>query len=1302
MQGHGQNRFLLPQPLTNAYNMLRRLTLSDTAPAKPSRFFQLVTTRPVAVLCVVAAFVVFGAVAYGKLKTTLMPNLEYPQLTIRTGYPAAAPSEVEEKVSQRIEERLGNVPGLLDRSSISRAESSDVLLKFGWGTDMLAATADVRDRLDRIGFDDDEVQRPQILRYDPAQDPTMRLMLFSTDRRTDLLELRAFAEDILKPELSKIDGVAAVRVSGGQERQIRISLSEARLNQYGLTAAQVQGRIRQARVDSSAGLIELAGRDVILRVVSTYESLEVLKDLEVATGDQGRITLNDLATEIDYVPRERETITRFIGAETNYEAREGVLLEVLKEGDANIVETAKRVWIALYGATKYKEIRDRRGEVDPAEAKGGTTQVQQGGSRGGFRGGGGRRGGFGGGGSFFSGQRSLIDQLPEGFGLQVISDQSYFIEDAVEDVTASAILGAFLAVLVLFLFLRSVKATVLIAAAIPLSIVTTFIPMQITAVSMNLMSLGGLALGIGMLVDNSVVVIESIARCREEGDHPLQAAVRGISEVGGAILASTMTTVAVFLPIIFVEGVAGQIFRDLSLTVVFSLLASLIVAQFVVPAMFGVNFGTVGKGGAFAVTRKLFGYPFLTGESKGVHRVLKIARRLMHVGLVLFLLASPLGFFSFSASQFTAEQAPDAAAQVIGTLLLSLPFMLLFMLLLVLVDVGVWVARYIWKGVAVAFMLVFKPISLAFEAVWKAIDAVYPVVLRGAIAQPLLVVVGVMAAGGLALGIGSSLETELLPKFQQDELYFDIAAPDGTQINDTDIGASGVAMAAFKDEFFRDQVSRATIEVGGEEQAGDSRPVGSHRARMVITLKHAAQAGDVLPEVQQALRNSADDTTLFQETSEFGAPALVKLETGLQIEVRGDDYVTLGVAAERLVRALRAIELDGKPLLKDVRSSLQAGRPQVQLSYDRAQLQRYGLSAESVTSEIRNKIGGAISTTFSSGGEALDVFVELAKADKKTLEQVRDLEVARGVRLRNVLVNDGVDLRVTEGPSEIRRVGNQRAVVVFAEPNGVALSRAAGVVRDMLQGGGVDTGSAQVAFAGQVEEMEGSIFGLILALLLAVFLVYVVMAVQFESLVDPLVIMFSVPFAAAGVVVALGVFGLPVSVMVLLGCIVLAGIAVNNAIVLVNYANQLRARGQGAKEAATNAARIRLRPIAITTLTTLLGLLPMTGWLDPFMPAAQAVAGVVDGAVAGIVEGVGRSVTAPADWVLVGGWKFSFLRALEMLAGGGEGAEVRKPLAITVIAGLASSTMLTLIVIPTLWAWVNILQGRFKLRRQTQ
>lgn len=1224
--------------------------MSDVAPAKPNRFFQIVTTRPVAVLCVVAAFLVFGAVAFGKLQTTLMPNLEYPQLTIRTNYPGAAPSEVEEKVSVRIEERLGNVPGLVDRSSISRAESSDVLLKFAWGTNMLEATADVRDRIDRIGFEDDEVERPQLLRYDPAQDPTMRLMLYPTGRGVDLLTLREYAEEILKTELSKIQGVAAVRVAGGEEQQIRISLSEARLNQYGLTAQQVVNRVRQARVDSSAGLIELAGRDVILRVVSTYESIDVLRSLEIAAGESGRVELGEIA-EIAYVARERETITRFASEDTGYQAREGVLLEILKEGDANIVETARRVWVSLYGEDVYAEVRNQRGEVPAAEARGGTVTVQES-RRGGFR------RGMRGGGGFSVGQRSLVDQLPRGFGLRVISDQSYFIEDAVEDVTAAAVMGAILAVLVLFLFLRSLKATVLIAAAIPLSIVTTFIPMQLSSVTLNLMSLGGLALGIGMLVDNSVVVIESISRCREEGDNPLQAAVRGISEVGGAIFASTMTTIAVFMPIIFVEGVAGQIFRDLSLTVVFSLLASLIVAQFVVPALFGVGFGGVSQLGGFKATQAVLRYPAPGTQVKGWR------------------------WATWGLSS-----------------LVLLPFWIAALTLVALIDALCWVARYVWRGVAFFFRIVFKPVVWTFELLWQTVATAYKPALHAAVSQPLIVLAGVLVAGVFAASAATSLDMELLPRFEQDEYYMDIAAPDGTQINDTDAGAALLAGEAFTDEAFRQRVARLNIEVGGEEQAGDSRAVGSHRARFIVTLKHGANVAEALPLTQQGLRAVVDDTTMFQSSAEFSAPALVKLDTGLQIEVRGSNYDRLAIAADNLARALRTLhDGDGNLLLRDVRSSLQAGRPQVRLEYDRAQLQRYGLSAEGVTSEVRNKVGGTVSTQFSSGGESLDVFVELARADKRNLDLLRDLEVAGGIRLRTVLVNDGADLSVTDGPSEIRRVGNQRAIVITAEPEGIALSRAADVVREMLESGAVDLDGAGVGFTGQVEEMQDSILGLVLALALAVFLVYVVMAVQFESLLDPLVIMFAVPFAGVGVVLALATFGLPVSVMVMLGGIVLAGIVVNNAIVLVNYANQLMARGQSAKEAAINAARIRLRPIAITTLTTLLGLLPMTGWLDPFMPAALAVASAVDSGVLAVVDAVGYGLTAPKEWPLIGGWRFEFARGLEMLIGGGEGAEVRKPLAITVIAGLAASTALTLLVIPSLWAWVNELSRKLRTR----
>ncbi|MHC4840284.1 MAG: efflux RND transporter permease subunit [Planctomycetota bacterium] len=1238
-----------------------------------SRFFEVVTTRPVAVICVVIAFLVFGGVAYSKLQTTLMPDLEYPQLTIRTNYPAAAPSEVEDKVSLEIEDRIGNVEGLVERTSVSRAEKSDVILKFAWGTNMLDATADVRDRLDRIGFDDSEVDRPQILRYDPAQDPTMRLVLFATNKSVNRTNLRAYAEDILKPELQKIEGVAAVRVSGGEERQIRIFLKEQKLNQFGLTAGQVIGRIRAARVDSSAGIIELGGRDVILRVVSTYESLDVLKQLEVSNDpDAGRVTLEEIA-EIKVESKERETITRFMGDETKGKAQEGVLLEILKEGDANIIETSRKVWIAMYGddtgdtgKPRWQRVRDGRGE-DPEAGK--KTEIQVKPEKGGQRmSRSGRMRSRRGRGGFSMGPKALIDTLPEGYGVRVVSDQSYFIEDAVEDVTNTAILGALLAVLVLFFFLRSLKATALIAVSIPLSITATFIPLQMSDVTLNLMSLGGLALGVGMLVDNSVVVIESISRCREEGDPPLLASVRGISEVGGAIFASTMTTVAVFFPIVFVEGIAGRIFRDLSLTVVFSLLASLVVAQFVVPAMFGIGHAKGEGARAFGLTRKLVDYILDKGERTGRKALLFRAWRALQFVLAIGFLAAGISWMigpSFEDSldadmvsglsdalSFFGDNSKTAALAAV----VLMPMMVLILTLPPIFDAMAFIFGKVFAAFAFVGKRLFWPISKLFDGAWKSIELTYPLVMRVALRQPALVFGAAMLAGIMGLAVGQTLDTELMPHFQQNEIYADIDAPEGTRIASSDAAAVAVSEAIYNDPALKDVLRRMTIEVGGEDRPGDAKPMGPHRVRLVMDFESGESAEATADQIRKVVRTHASENAMFQSKSEFSAPSLVRMETGVEIEIRGDNYERLGKVAERVVKALKRLEIeDGVPLLRDVRSSVSAGRPQVRLRYNRSQLQRYGLSAEQVSSEVRSKIGGEVSTQYSSGGEDIEVFVELQAPDKRNLEQVRNLEIAKGVRLREVLVGGGDGLTVVEGPSEIRRVGNERAVLVRAEPNNVALSAVTTEVETMLGSGVVDLEGADVGFSGQVREMQESTTSLIMALTLAIFLVYVVMAIQFESLIDPLVIIFSVPFAAVGVVLALAVFGLPISVMVLLGMIVLAGIVVNNAIVMVSYANMLLQRGQSPREAALNAARIRLRPITITTLTTLLGLLPMTGWIDPFLSVIAASS-----------EGVAA-----------------------LVQGGDEGAAVRKPLAITVIAGLSLSTLLTLIVIPTIWAWVR-------------
>jgi HAE1 family hydrophobic/amphiphilic exporter-1 len=744
----------------------------------------------------------------------------------------------------------------------------------------------------------------------------------------------------------------------------------------------------------------------------------------------------------------------------------------------------------------------------------------------------------------------------------------------------------------------------------------------------------------------------------------------------------------VFFPIVFVTGIAGQIFRDQSLTVCYSLMASLFVAMFVTPALAGITLAALGQAVPLAATRAMlrrFVPPAAAGRFR---RIIHISGRLFEYGM-LAAVGGALLFYVIVVRPESGLEREEMGAYLIRNAWLFAPYALLSLLTVPTIDVLMLMIRYVVQSTWFFLGLLFKPLGKIFDLGWKVIEETYPLAMRLLLPQPLAVVALAMLLGVSAAASATALDTELLPTFQQGEYYADAAAPEGTKIDITDAEARRLIARAFENEGLKANIARISSETGGEGQAGDWRELGSHRTRLVVTLKAGKDPREVIVPTQNVLREQFSDSAHFQGSGEFSAPALFSLATGIEVEIRGPSHERLGRVAEALVKALKMLKREnGEPLLFEVQSSLSAGRPQIALAYDRELLERYKLTAEAVTRAVRIKIGGQVSTSFSSRGEDIDVFVELGGADKDSVDRVLEIEVAPGVRLKDVLP-PGARPTPIEGPSEIRRVGNERAVIVRAQPNGVALSTAKHRIEQMLASKMVDLDGSSVRFSGQASEMEESVTSLLLALALAIFLVYVVMAVQFENLIDPLIIMFSVPFAGVGVVATLIVFRMPVSIMVLLGVIVLAGVVVNNAIVLVDYANLLQSRGMKVREAALAAGKIRLRPIAITTLTTLLGLLPMTGWLDPFMPVATAAAKAIDSVLAALAGGIGRSLTAPSEWPLIGGSTLSCTKGLSFLVGGGEGAEVRKPLAITVIVGLTSSTLLTLFVIPTVWAWVN-------------
>jgi multidrug efflux pump subunit AcrB len=1314
------------------------------------RTFEITTRRPVAISMVVLAIVVFGYVSYQQLPLNMMPDISYPTITIRTDYPDTAPEEVENLISRPIEQRLGVVSNLVGITSISRAGISDVILEFGWGTNMNDAVQTVRENLDRLQLPRG-VNRPLILRYDPTQDPIMRIGIYGN---LDLFGLRLIAEEEIKQELEALKGVAAVRVSGGLEEEIRVEISESQLAVMGMGINDINNRLREENVNLAGGSLLDGQTQYLVRTLNEFQSLDDISNLVVGERGGIEIRVKDVGT-VKRSNKEREVVTRVNGVES-------VEIEIFKEADANIVATAKRVRDRLFGTPEQLEYVHQleSGEIEKAKAGDRQAQVRQ-----------------------FVKLKEMTGfvaySLPEGVKIEMQSDQSRFIKNSVDEVKQTAMIGGLLAVLVLYVFLRNPVHTTIVGVAIPVSIVATFAPMNIFNVSLNVMSLGGLALGIGMLVDNSIVVLESIYRCREEGDDILTATIRGTGDVGGAVFASTLTTVAVFFPIVFVEGVAGQIFGDMALTVVFSLLASLGVALFVIPMLASRNIVVGEKDSGSA--------PSDTGDTasrvstseimqfKSIERLKGLAAEASDQGVTISSLARAgstvgwlVGEYVFHAlwlvcslviivlkavvvilggliyfpvaalvtrirkrdvsavwdglQTFTEDRNLRGGSFVrviwedllhfttIRTLGADLPRAFKWAIRSILrpikwIAIGGWVRRIlkivpglvgtlgviallllgplyliirfvvfslmtlVGKALVHCLLLLFMtgtvalilfaaivyplitPILYVFEHSFSRITALYPVVLRAALENRMsAIATAVIPFVIVIVYLVPMLGSELIPQVHQGEFDLQLSLPVGTPLESTDRMVQQVEQRTLKEP----EILRIATSVGVDKTEISAADQGEHTATITIVLRDEVRDSDgetpvvaffqnaiALPAriwggitgesvlagredaLMERIRARLDD--LPQVKTDFSRPALFTFKTPIELEIRGYDLADLQHLGNEVER--RLAEVTG---LYDVRSSLQRGSPEIQIIYDRDIMAKYNLNIRTVATLVREKVQGDVVTRFRKEDRRIDVLVRVDEADRTGVDDLRRLVVNPGSRQFPIRLSSVADIQVHEGPSEIRRIDQQRAVLISANVSGSDLGTATAAIQQALEGMDIPS-DVTFAIGGQNKEMETSLESLTFALALAIFLVYIVMASQFESFIHPLVIMFTIPLALIGVVLVLFVTGVPLSVVVFLGMIMLAGIVVNNAIVLVDYINQLRREGMEKVDAIVEAGSVRLRPILMTTSTTVLGLLPMA-------------------------------------------------------VGLGDGAEIRTPMAITVVAGLISSTLLTLVIIPTVYS----------------
>ncbi len=815
--------------------------------------------------------------------------------------------------------------------------------------------------------------------------------------------------------------------------------------------------------------------------------------------------------------KEREVIT-------HVKSKEAVELAIYKEGDANTVQMARKVSRAL------GMIRGR---------------------------------------------------LPEGITLSTIYDQSYFISQSVKEVISNAIFGGLIAIFVLFFFLKDIKSTSIIGVSIPISIIATFFLMYQMGVTMNIMSIGGLALGVGMLVDNSIVVLEAIFRHKNLGKVPAVAANVGTSEVARAVAASTLTTVAVFIPIIFVQGIAAQLFRDQALTVSFSLLASLIVAITLIPMMASWSVqGNLLEMEGEASEKQLGANPLPSEETKNMGFFRKI---FIKIGNIIKLI------FTFA--------------------LVSIPSLIVK-----------WIGKVV-NGIYWIILLPLKPALYLFDKTFKAISSCYPQVLTLSLRHRLLVIFIAFVLFGLSLFALNRLGVELIPSLAQGEYYFRLELPPGVPLEVTDRVVSSIEQEIAEVEGIASCYSSVgAYQLTTETETGQ----GENIAQINITMRERGSR----EKENNAIRRIRAILEDYEEVDyKFGRPTIFTFRTPVEVEIYGDNLDEVEMVSHDIASKVSQI-----PGVVDVKSSLQQGNPELQVIFDRDKLAKWNLDLLTLSNIVRQKIKGDIATRLNQGEREVDIRVRTHPLSETSIDEVKNLIIAdvNGIPIRLRAVANVV---VATGPSEIRRIGQRRAAVVTANLSGIDLGTVSGKIEKVLQDYPFPLNvSAQIS--GENQEMSRSFRSLLFAFALAIFLVYFVMAAQFESFIRPFIIIFTVPLGLIGVAIALSLTGNIINIVVLIGMVMLSGIVVNNAIVMIDYIGQLRATGKEKFTAIVEAAKVRFRPILMTAITTILGLTPMA-------------------------------------------------------LGLGEGAEIRAPLAITVIGGLAFATFLTLIVIPCVYAIVD-------------
>jgi HAE1 family hydrophobic/amphiphilic exporter-1 len=1037
-----------------------------------NRIAQFAVKYPVTVLMLVLGVVLLGFISFGKLGTDIFPDLNTPRIYIELKAGERPPEEIEKNYVDQIESLAMRQSDVVEVSSVSQAGTATITVEYDWNKDMDEAFLDLQKELSSFSQNSD-LEDFTISQYDPNAEPVMTIGL-SHLTITNMDELRKIAENYIRNELVRIEGVADVKLSGVDESEVVIETSRYLLESFGLTTDAIAAQINSYNRNVSGGSITDMGLKYVVKGVSVLEDTDDLGNIIV--GFRQASSSESAASSSAASPAS----TASLSSRVPVYLKDIATIRFDNKDPLNIVTLngERCIGLLIYKEPKFNTVEVVR-SLDEAVAE-------------------------------------LQKALP-GYSFTRIHDQGNYIDKAIGEVKNTLIIGILLAVFVLYIFLRRIGTTLVISVAIPISIIATFNLMYFNHLTLNIMTLGGLALGAGMLVDNAIVVLENIARLREEGVPFKESVIKGTGEVGAAITSSTITTIVVFLPIVYLHGASGEMFRDQAWTVAFSLISSLLVAMLVIPMLVSVMFPEKNRKPASSASLKFDWYGRLLEKV--------IAKRKTVILVSLFVL-------------------------------------------------------------------------------------------------------------GIALLLIPRLGNEFMPRSESAGFTINLKLPEGSSLDLTARTTSSAEKMIR--ELLGERLLLVYSQAGADNtssfsQTGKQKGDNTASIKVIMAAEYVLSAENTISVIEQWLKSIPDLETSFTREETALQSSLGTSEAPFTLEISGGDHAEL----ERILNECRAI-LETNKGLYNITTSLDEGTPEVEVQIDRFRTSYYSVTVENIISQVKSYLSGSSAGSFEKDGEMKDITIRLGDL---SLLSLSDMMINAGAVM--VPLSELAKIKTIMAPREITRRNQSRTSYIYAMVNSnMAFDKVIKEAESSLSGVKLPV-DYRIEFTGEELKRKESMANLSFALLLSLILVFMVLAAQFESVLQPFIIMLTIPLAGVGTVLTFYLLGKPLNMMAYIGIIMLGGIAVNNAIILVDRINQLRKSGLPKKDAIVMAGSQRIRPILMTSLTTILALLPLT-------------------------------------------------------IGIGESASLRSPMALAVIGGLVSSTILTLVVIPCVYWFFDSLAGRIK------